>query len=68
MLIFKNSTSIAKTKYNKELRKLQPYRKHNNITFQEYLNGIAEDKIESFDKLQHTIKKILPKWFDETMI
>ena len=38
------------------------------MTFQEYLNGIAEDKIESFDKLQHTIQKILPKWFDETMI
>lgn len=38
------------------------------MTVQDYLNGVAEDKKESFVKLQQTIKKSLPKGFEETII
>ena len=37
------------------------------MTVQDYLNGVAEDKKESFVKLQQTIQKSLPEGFDETI-
>ena len=37
------------------------------MTVQDYLNGVAEDKKESFVKLQQTIQKSLPDGFEETI-
>ena len=38
------------------------------MTVQDYLDSVAEDKKESFVKLQQTIQKNLPKGFEETII
>ena len=38
------------------------------MTVQDYLNDVAEDKKESFIKLQQTIQKNLPEGFEETII
>ena len=37
------------------------------MTIQDYLNNVASDKKEAFVKLRETIKKNLPKGFEETM-
>ncbi len=37
------------------------------MTVQQYINNIAEDKKETFIKLQQTVKSNLPKGFEECM-
>jgi len=37
------------------------------MTIQDYLNNVADNKREAFVKLRETIKKNLPKGFEETM-
>ena len=44
------------------------YKKPDNMTVQDYINGVAEDKKEAFVKLQQTILENLPKGFQETII